>query len=421
MRQPRAFNAGGAVDADLAHLPFDSALRLTTSRAWLEIDLDAISANIETLRDHAGRGVEILLPVKADGYGHGAVEVAREAARCGVGWFGVASLEEALILRRGGIEGRILLLTPPSPPEIEFLVVAGIRTVVMDLSTARARREGVVHPVHVEVDTGMARTGVPWRDASSFVRDLAGMPNLRIEGLFCHLSSADEGDLSFSRTQLDRFRAFLDEVSDRLGTEPVVHVSNSAAALRMPEIGFPLIRPGLFVYGISPLAPGVGGSALRPRPAMSLRSRVICVRDVEAGDPVGYQRAFVAPRRAKIATVAVGYRDGVPYGLSNRGAALIRGARAPIVGNVCMDMLMVDVSSIDGVEAGERVTLIGDDGPERIGAAEIARIAGSIPYAVLTAPGKRVPRIYIRDGRPSRIMSRLGSRVTSEEESEHDG
>jgi alanine racemase len=414
-------NPGKALDVDLAHLPFDSALQLSTSRSWLEIDLEALSTNIEALRDLSGKDVAVLLPVKADGYGHGAVEVAKEASVGGVKWFGVASLEEALILQQGGIREKILLLTPPLGHDLKYLIHTGIRPVVVDSGIAEllddaARGEGVIHPVHLEIDTGMGRTGAPWQEAMLLIREVARLPNLLIEGIFSHFSSADEEDLSFSRIQLDRFRQLLDVVNHEISPIPIVHISNSAAALRIPEVRFPMIRPGLFIYGVSPLDPGVDGSHPRPVPAMSFRSRVVSVKEVEAGEPIGYNRAFVTTGRTRIATVSAGYGDGIDYRMSNRGEVLIRERRCSIVGNICMDLLMVDVSSVQSVSPGDRVTFLGSDGPERIGATEIARTTASIPYDVMTRFGKRVPRIYHRQGHPIKIMSFLGSWSRCDEE-----
>jgi alanine racemase len=383
-------------------------------RSWVEIDLDAIRSNINMVRDLSAEGVEILLPVKADGYGHGAVPVALEAERCGVGWFGVASVEEALFLRRGGIGGRLLLLTPPAGREMEILIAYSITPVVTTIEIAGrlnecAEKEGVVCPVHVEVDTGMGRTGVQCSQALTFIRRVADFPGLRVEGVFSHFSSADEEDISFTRTQLERFEALMRDVEKEVSPAPLIHISNSAGVLRIQWINLPMIRPGIFVYGVNPLRAGVDGPAVRPIPAMSFRSRIVFVKEVDAGVPIGYNRSYVSPERMKIATVSAGYRDGIPFGLSNRGETLIDGKRCPIVGNICMDMLMVDVSSIPVVRPGDRVTVLGADDREMIGAEEIARRARTISYDILTNLGSRVPRVYYRGGRPVRVTSSLGS------------
>ena len=413
MSRREALNLGGTLDVDPAHLPFTSAVRLFTSRSWLEIDLDAIKTNIEAIKRISSEGVEILLPVKADGYGHGAVEVAKEAIGCGITWFGVASLEEALILRRGGIKGNILLLTPPIGTELELLIMASITPVIADLEIASrlnefAAREGILFPVHIEVDTGMGRTGVCWRGAIPFIREVAALPNLKTEGVYSHFSSADEEDISFTNLQLERFKGLISVITEEIISPDYTHISNSAAALRFRGTGLPMIRPGLFIYGVSPFRSGLDIPSVRPIPAMSFRSRVAYVKEVEKGDTVGYGRTFIAPEKLKIATVAAGYRDGLHYGLSNHGEVLIGGRRCPIVGNICMDMLMVDISSLKAVGLGEKVTIMGSDLGERIDAEEIAGRVGTISYDVITNVGNKVPRIYDRGDKPVKVKSFLG-------------
>jgi alanine racemase len=414
MSHRECFKSGGTLDVNLAHLPFKSALRIVASRAWLEIDLDAVKTNIETIQRISGEGVEILLPVKADGYGHGAVEVAGEAMRCGVSWFGVASLEEAIILRREGIEGNILLLTPPIDTELELLVTASITPVVSELEIAArlnelATREGIVFPVHIEVDTGMGRTGIAWREALEFIKKVTAFSNLNIEGIYSHFSSADEEDESYTGLQLERFKGLMSVIMEELISPKYTHMSNSAAAIRIPDMGLKMIRPGLFIYGVSPFRSGHEGTPVLPVSAMTFRTRIAYVKEIERGDPVGYGRAFVASQKMKIATVAVGYRDGLPYGLSNRGEVLIEGKKCPIVGNICMDMLMIDVSGLKDINLGDRVTILGEDGGERIDAEEVAGNAGTISYDVITNLGNKVPRIYYRGGKPVKITSFLGT------------
>jgi alanine racemase len=414
MSHREVLNLGGALDLDLAHLPFESALNLAISRSWLEIDLDAIKTNISTIRQVSGRGVEILLPVKADGYGHGATDIAYEAAESGVNWFGVASLEEALALRRSGIRQRILLLTPVTGIELQLLVAGSITPVIADLEVARglndtAGREGVVFPVHIEVDTGMGRAGVSWKRAVSFIRDVASLPDLLVEGVFSHFSSADEEDLTFTNLQLERFKGLMSVVNQEISNPPIIHMSNSAAALRIKGAGLPMIRPGLFIYGISPLTSLENQPPVTPIPSMSCRSRVVFVKDVEKGEPIGYGRSFVAPANMRVATVAIGYRDGLDYRLSNRGHVLIRGKRCSIVGNICMDMLMVDTTSDMEVRPGDRVTILGQDGGENIRAEAIADLTRTIPYDIVTKLGSKIPRLFFRGVKPVKVSSCLGT------------
>lgn len=423
MSHREVLNLGGALDVDLAHLPFESALNLAISRSWLEIDLDAIKTNISTIRAVSGRGVEILLPVKADGYGHGASEIAHEAAESGISWFGVASLEEALALRRSGIRQRILLLTPATGTELPLLVAGSITPVIADLEVARglneiAGREGITFPVHIEVDTGMGRTGVSWKRAVSFIQEMTSLPDLVVEGVFSHFSSADEEDLSFTNLQLERFKGLMSVVNQVISKPPIIHISNSAASLRIKGAGLPMIRPGLFAYGISPLTSLEDQPSVTPVPAMSCRSKVVFVKDVEKGDPIGYGRTFVAPTKMRIATVGIGYRDGLDYRLSNRGEVLIRGRRCSIVGNICMDMLMVDTTSDMEIRPGDRVTVLGQDGEENISAEAMAGLSRTIPYDIVTKLGNKIPRLFFRGGKPVRVSSCLGTWETTRKDSD---
>jgi alanine racemase len=272
-----------------------------------------------------------------------------------------------------------------------------------------AKREGVIFPVHVEVDTGMGRTGVAWSQAISFIRGVTAFTNLRIEGIYSHFSSADESDITFTHSQLERFKSVLTAVNEEIVPPPITHVSNSAASLRIPEAGLKMIRPGLYVYGISPLGRSSGSVDTSPRPAMSFRSRVVYVKDIEKGSPIGYNRTFVSNEKMKVATVAVGYRDGLDYRLSNRGAVLIDGRKCPIVGTICMDMLMVDITHMRNVTRGDCVTILGEDHGSRISAEDIAEITGTISYDVITKLGNKVPRIYYKGAKPVKITSYLGT------------
>lgn len=380
-----------------------------TARTWVEVDLQRLADNVAALEARLPESTDLLMTVKADAYGHGLVPVARAARAAGVWGFGIAALDEAAILRDAGIDGPVVCLVPILPEEARRAVALDVIPAITtreqaDALSAAAGAAGATTEVHVEVDTGMGRAGVWDRDAVALVSAIAGLPGLRVDGIFTHFATADEPERDFTEEQLDRFDALLSTLEDRGLRPPRVHAANSAAALRFRRAASrALVRPGIALYG----APGeiasdadegrwdAGESGEDPfAPVLAWHARVVAVKDLEPGESVSYHRRYVADDRERIALLGVGYGDGWPLGLSNTGSVLLRGRPVPIRGAVCMDLTMVDATPFDDLEAGEVATLIGRQGDARQTVEQVAATAGLISYAVLTGITTRVPRRY---------------------------
>jgi alanine racemase len=365
-------------------------------RVWAEIDLDQLTSNVRALRLQAG-AARLLVVVKANAYGHGAVMTARAAVEAGAWGLGVASLEEGEELRRAGIIAPILVLSSSSPAQAERLVRNDLRVTIgtLELGEALSRAAtgaGEVARVHLKVETGMQRFGVPPEEARGLAEALLDLPGVDVEGVSTHLANSDEPDKTFTRGQYQRFL----DCAGALDWIPIHHVANTGALLELPELRLGMVRCGLGVYGYYPSA--TGGREVPLSPVMSLRSRVARVATVEKGAGVGYGLAWRAERRSRVALVLAGYGDGVRRASSNRGSALVRGQRAPFAGRVAMDMLMLDVTDIPDVALDDEVTLLGRQGDDCIDADEIAVHCDTISYEVISGLMERVPRLYTRDG-----------------------
>jgi len=383
---------------------------------WAEVDLDALAANVRELVRVAG-GSQVMAVVKADGYGHGAVAVSRTAVEAGARWLAVACLEEGLHLRRHGLTAPTLVLGYVPPEEARAAVEADIACCVFGDETARAlaqagSRAGRRARVHVKVDTGMGRLGVRPEEAVAFVRWLKGIPTLEVEGIFTHLATADEEDLSFARTQLDSFSAVLAALEREQLHVPYRHAANSAALLRLAPARFNLVRPGLAMYGVYPAAGLEKVASLRP--VLTWKTRVAQVKVMRSGETVGYGRTWQARGGEVVATLPVGYADGYRRVLSGRGEVLVRGRRARVVGRVSMDQVTVALPAGFEATTGEEVVLLGWQGEESISAWDLARAAETIPYEVLVGIGWRVPRVYLRDGAVAHVEA--GRRTVAQRE-----
>ena len=366
-------------------------------RVWAEVDLDRVEANVRALKQRAGEA-HLLAVVKANAYGHGAVPVARAALAGGAWGLGVISVEEGEELRRAGVEAPVLVLGSSAAVLARRLVANDLRVTVASLAlgealSSAAREAGNEVFVHVKVETGLNRFGVLPDEAVALAEALRDLPGVVVEGLATHLASVDEGDKSFTFEQYRAFRA----CSDRLPWVPLHHVSSTGAVLDLTELRLALVRCGIGVYGYYP-SDEVSRS-VELQPALALRSRVARVATLQAGESVGYARAWRAPRQSRVALVLAGYGDGVRRSLSNRGVALVRGQRAPFAGRVAMDMLMLDVTDIPDVAVDDEVTLIGAQGDESVSADEVGSLAGTISYEVLAGIMARVPRLFLRGGR----------------------
>ncbi len=361
------------------------------------IDLDAIAHNVAALKQRVGSGTELWAVVKANAYGHGIVPVARTALSAGATRLAVARIAEGVALRRAGVTAPILVMGYHTPAETEAAIAHDLTMTVNDEAFVRALAEqardaGVQAQVHVKVDTGMGRFGRLPDELLSFLERLTHYPQLALEGLWTHFATADEADKTFARKQFAMFRyaAFL--ARDKFEI-PYLHVANSAAILDMPETHLDAARPGIAIYGLYPSAEVSADVALRP--ALTLVSHVGRVRTLPPGASVSYGRIFIAQKRTRVALLPIGYGDGVHRLLSNRGQVLIRGRRARIIGRVCMDNIMVDVTDVDGVQEEDEAVLIGRQGEDRISAEEVATCAQTINYEVTTSLLPRATRVYI--------------------------
>lgn len=368
----------------------------TVLSAWAEVDLTAIAHNVRSLKALLKPPVQLLAVVKANAYGHGAVAVARTALQNGAEWLGVARVAEGTELREAQIGAPILVLGPMAPAEAAEAVRARLSVALTSLALARAlsaqsEAQGIVTPVHLKIDTGMSRFGVPVDEAAATARTLQAMPALRLEGVFTHFAGADEREQSFTREQARRFQSALAALEQAGITVPLRHAANSAATLFGPDFHFDMVRVGLALYGISPASWLPRAEQLRP--ALSLKSRVAFVRRLPAGASVGYGGSYTAQSTTRAALVSIGYADGVRRALSNCGEVLIREKRARILGRVSMDQIVVD-ADVCAAHEGDEVVLIGKQGDAEISADEVAGWAQTISYEILTGIGARVPRVY---------------------------
>lgn len=367
--------------------------------AWSEVDLDAVRTNVRTLARRADPA-QLLAVVKADGYGHGAVRVAHAALEAGASWLGVALVEEGTALRHARIDAPILVLSEPPPEAAAAVVAARLTPVVYTEAGVEALAKAVADaapdqplPVHLKVDTGMRRVGCPPEHAAALVDALSARPELALEGICTHFAVADEPHRPETLQQLREFNALLDQLDARGARPPIVHAANSAALLAFPESRFDLVRVGIALYGVAP-APRLAES-IPLQPVLSLRAQVTYVKTLPAGTQLSYGLRYTLEQPSRVATVPVGYADGVPRNLGLRGGeVLIGGRRHPIAGAVTMDQLMVDVGDAP-VEVGDEVVLLGGQGDDQINAAEWAERLETIPYEIVTGIGPRVPRRYV--------------------------
>jgi alanine racemase len=335
--------------------------------------------------------------VKANAYGHGAMEIAQTLARQGIGRFAVASLDEGIALRQAGLSGSIIVLGALFEEQVSDLIAHQLTPVVSDgrLLPALAKAthsHPAPYPIHLKVETGMGRLGLSSEELLALLENPLLQSPLLVEGLMTHLADADGKDSTFTEQQLGAFRAVQEQIRRRGVTIPLVHTANSAAIVRFPGAHFSLVRPGIMLYGYHTLPATVPAPDLRP--VLSLRTTIVQLRTIPRGGTVSYNGTFVASRPTRIAVLPIGYADGYSRRLSHRGSVLIQGLRAPIVGLVCMDMIMVDVTDLPPVQVGETVMLIGQQGGESILADEVAGWINTIPYEVLCGIGSRVPRLY---------------------------
>jgi alanine racemase len=361
-----------------------------------EVDLGNIRHNVRTFVDLVGPSCRVMAVVKADAYGHGAVEVSRAALEAGASRLGVALVEEAEELREAGVDAPLHLLFEPPPESAGRVVDLGLVPTVYTSPYARelsrcASSRGRRVPVHIKVDTGMHRVGVSPEGATRFVEEVRGLPGVELEGIYTHLATASEPGDPFAAEQVERLEAVVRALRERGLRVPLVHAAASGAALSLPHSRLDMVRLGIAMYGLLPGSAYAGRVDIRP--ALSLRTRISHVFRVRGGEGVSYGLTYRCPRDTWLAVLPLGYADGLPRALSNRWEVLIGGKPYPLVGTVCMDLCMVDLGE-DRRQPGEEVTVVGGWGEERVGVERMAELLGTINYEVVCAIGKRVPRIY---------------------------
>ena len=379
---------------------------------WAEVDLSAIAHNVRELRRLARPQARVMAVVKANGYGHGAVEVARTAIASGAEWLGVARTAEGIHLRENGFDAPILVFGPTLPADAGLLAAFDLRQSITCLDAARAYSvaacaQGRRIKAHLKIDTGMGRLGlVPAALSGSASQDAAGselireataitkLPGIEAEGVFTHFAAADSAALSSARRQLEIFRDVLERLRSAGLEFPIRHAANSAGLIALPDAHLDLVRPGIAVYGLKP-SDEIDLQGVDLRPAMALKARIIQVKRVPAGFSVSYGMTHRTPKPTTIATVPAGYADGLNRSLSNRGQMLVHGQRVPIVGRVCMDLTMLDVGAAPDVQVGDEAVIFGSQGQAGIPADEVARALGTINYEIVCAVSGRVPRIYL--------------------------
>lgn len=361
------------------------------------VDLEAIKSNVWNIKESLPAHTMFCAVDKADGYGHGSVMVAKAALEAGADWVAVAIPEEAVPLREEGVEAPILVLGPSTLSQWRLAAELGLNMVVasqdcVQCARSVSRETGKTMRLHFKVDTGMNRIGVRSEEELARTLDMIeGEPRLKLEGLMTHFAAADEADKAYTAMQNERFKRFASQVKRR-GFSPILHAANSGGALDCPDTAYDMVRVGIAMYGCYPS--GEVGRDIRLKPAMSVRTHISFIKTVEAGAKISYGCTFTAPREMRIATLPIGYADGFNRLLSGCGEVLIRGRRARVVGRVCMDQILVDVTDIAGTALHDEAVCIGQQGKQEITVEEIATLCGTINYEILCAISPRVPRLY---------------------------
>lgn len=372
-------------------------------RVYATVDLDAIRQNMEAMKANIAKGTMICGVVKSDGYGHGSVPVAK-AVEDLVWGYAVAAVEEGWVLRDHHITKPILVLGYVPEEEFESLVEQEIRYTVsewkeVEILSKIAQKLGKNAYVHIKMDTGMGRIGLRFaEEILTLAQKIETLPNIVIEGIFTHMATADMADKTKAKEQIQMFKEMLQLLENNGIYIPIRHCSNSAGIIDLKEANIDMVRAGIALYGLYPSAE-VNKENVCLTPALELKSIVSYLKTVPKGSPIGYGATFVTQKETKVATVSIGYGDGYPRALSNKGYALVRGKKAPIIGRICMDQFMMDVSDIPEIQQGDTVTLIGKDQNEQITVEELAELAGTFNYEFVCDLGKRIPRVYISGGK----------------------
>lgn len=384
------------------------------SRVYAQIDLDAILHNMEQMQKTISRNTKIMGVIKTDGYGHGAVPIGRELEKLDVTWgYATATVEEAQILRENGLKKPILVLGASFPESYGLLAEKEIRATVFSLRQAQALEQYAKEAerkiiVHVKIDTGLSRLGFQvTEEAADEIAQISVMPHIVIEGMFTHFAKADARDKAMANAQIHKFSQMREMLGERGVEVPILHCSNSAAIIDMPAANMSVVRAGISLYGMWP-SDEVQKNNLDLQPVLSLKSQIVFVKELEAGRTISYGATYETTRRERIATIPIGYGDGYPRSLSNKGYVLIHGKRAPICGRICMDQFMVNVSHIPEAKEGDTVVLVGRDGQEVISMEEIGELSGRFNYEFACDLGKRIPRVYVKGGKVTETKDYFG-------------
>lgn len=381
-------------------------------RIYAGIDLDALKYNVEGIKRCKAESAMLMGVIKANAYGHGAKVFAHELDRMGFDWFAVATVDEGIELRRDGIEQPILVLGYTCEAQYPDMVQWEITPTIYSLDMAKAfdaaaAKAGKVANIHIKIDTGMSRIGfLPGEESLDEIEKIHELRHLRIQGMFTHFACADMRDKTHVGHQIEKFHQMIDGVRQREIPVEIFHCSNSASIMELPSEHMNLVRAGIILYGLYP-SNEMEEKRLPLKPVMSLYSHIVHVKEVPEGVTVGYGATYVTGRPTRIATVPVGYADGYPRSLSNRASVLLHGRRAPIIGRVCMDQFMVDVTDMPQVSVGDVVTLVGQDGEEILSVEEISEMAGSFNYEFVCDVSRRVPRVYVKNGKPVSVVNYL--------------
>lgn len=381
-----------------------------TRPAWIQIDLDRLQYNFMEIRKIVPVGSNIMAVLKADAYGHGAVKIARELSGLGVTRFGVATMSEALEIKRRLPHTQILVMGYTPEYLYEAAIKNGIRTAVyipeqFDQLARIASKLGKDAIVHVKLETGMNRLGfLPNKDTLKELLKARELDSIIVEGIFTHFPAADD-DLDYTRNSMEKFQRFVKELEENGFKIPLKHVNNSAAIMNLPEFSLDMVRAGIILYGVYPF-PEADRNLLPLKSCLSLKAEVSHVKELKAGEKIGYGLTYTAPSLIKVATLPIGYADGWSRALSNKGSVLIDGKRAPIIGRICMDQMMVDVKGIE-VKRGDEAVLLGSQNDQEITIEEIAQLMGQIPAAVMCMLSRRLPRVYFKENRVTEIVDYL--------------
>jgi alanine racemase len=380
--------------------------------AYAEINLDNLIHNMREVRKLSGVESQVMAVIKADGYGHGATKIAQALLDNGADTLAVAVLDEAIELSLAGFKVPIFVLGYTQPERAEEVVKYGLEQSVYSLEVAQALSEAATAQnktvsVHIKIDTGMGRIGLQANDDTiEIIKNIYKLPNLKIKGIFTHFAAADEIDKTYTQTQFDKFNWICTKLENQGISIELKHCGNSATIIDLPNMHLNMVRAGIMLYGLAP-SEDVMLNKLELKEVMSLKVRITHVKEIEAGQSVSYGRKFIAGKKTMIASLPIGYADGYTRLLSGKAEALVRGQRVPIVGRICMDQCMIDVTGIEDVKVGDEVVLFGKQGDGFISIDEVAKKLGTINYEIVCMISRRIPRVYVRDGEVVEVLNYL--------------